>query len=166
MRKVNVKRICKKLCIVLVIIHISIYFTGCMKTNEASSKNPSVNEIDDKIKQSVDISSLEKADGEKLQKLYGISPDDIDEFLLYIASTNIKADEIAVFKVKDEKDLENIKNKIEKRVEEQSEDFKDYLPIEYDLLENHIVKCKGRYILFVVSDKSESVLNAFEESLK
>lgn len=162
----DVKKIYKKISIALIILYISTCFLGCTKTNGTNNKNISVNEIDEKIKQSVDISNLKKVDGEKLLKLYGINPDEIDEFILYIASTNIEADEVAIFKVKDEKDANSIKDKIQERVEGQLEDFKDYLPIEYDLLENHIIKCNGRYILFVVSDKAENILKEFEEALK
>lgn len=161
----DVKRIYKKLSIALIIMYISICFLGC-NTNRTNNKSVSINEIDEKIKQAVDISNLKNADGGKLQKLYGISPSEIDEFILYIASTNIEADELAIFKVKAEKDVNSIKDKIQERVQIQLEDFKDYLPIEYDLVENYIIKSNGKYILFVVSDKADSILKEFNEALK
>ena len=103
---------------------------------------------------------------EKLKKLYDVEEDEVEEFLLYTAPTNIKADELAIIKVKKSESIENIKHNISKRVKKKGNSFKDYLPEEYYLIENHILTTKGNYIFFVISDKAEDIENAFNESFE
>lgn len=138
--------------------------SGCSKEEEI--KNVSISEINKKIEENVDISQMRTANMDKLKKLYDVKEDDVEEFILYTAPTNIKADELAIIKVKKSESIENIKNNISKRVEKKGNSFKDYLPEEYYLIENHILTTKGNYIFFVISDKAEDIENAFNESFK
>ena len=138
--------------------------SGCSKEEE--TKNISVNEIDKKIQENVDISEMRTGNMDKLKKLYDINEDEIEEFILYTAPTNIKADELAIIKVKESESIENIKANISKRVKQKGNTFKDYLPEEYYLIENHILTNKENYIFFVISDKAEDIENAFNESFE
>lgn len=155
----------KKIFIIAVLVFsISIISTGCSSKKEV--KEISVNKIVEEIKNESDISSLKERNNEKLEKLYDINSDEIEEFALYTASSNLKADELLILKVKDEKDLPNIEDKINKRIENQSDSFKDYLPDEYYLMEKHVLKTNNNYILFAVSKDVDKIENAFDSTLK
>jgi len=45
----------------------------------------------------------------RLEKLYNFNDKEVENFIFYIASTNIKADEVTVIKAKDVNNVENIK---------------------------------------------------------
>ncbi|WP_291564965.1 DUF4358 domain-containing protein [Clostridium sp.] len=45
----------------------------------------------------------------RLEKLYNFNDKEVESFIFYIASTNIKADEVTVIKAKDVNNVENIK---------------------------------------------------------
>lgn len=137
--------------------------SGCSKEE---AKNISVTEINKKIEENVDISEMRPGNMDKLKKLYNIKEDEVEEFILYTAPTNIKADELAIIKVKKSESIENIEANISKRVKQKGNTFKDYLPEEYYLIENHILSNKDNYIFFVISDKAEDIENAFNESFK
>ncbi|MCU4724738.1 DUF4358 domain-containing protein [Bacillus cereus] len=109
---------------------------------------------------------MKEGDSKKLQKLYNINTDEVESFVLYTAPTNIKADEIAVIKVKDVKNVEDIKKNISNKVEKQSKSFKDYLPDEYFLIEKHVLKTKDNYILFAISKDADKVEKTFNQLLK
>lgn len=142
---------------------IAIILSGCDKK---MAKNPSVKEIDEKIKQTVDVSNMRQGDEAKLKKLYDINSDEVEEFVLYVAPSNIKADEITVIKVKDENNVSAIKDKIAARVQKQGESFKDYLPEEYYLIENHVLECKGNYVILAVSKDADKIHEAFNGFFK
>ncbi len=50
-----------------------------------------------------------KEDINRLEKLYNFNDKEAESFIFYIASTNIKADEVTVIKAKDVNNVENIK---------------------------------------------------------
>ena len=142
------------------------FLSGCSSLSKAETKNPTVSEINEKIKQSVDISTLKAGNFVKLKNLYGISKGEIEEFVLYRAPSNIKADEIVIIKVKDSNHVNNVKEKILKRASKQAISFKDYIPDEYYLIEKKEIKVNKNYILFAISKDVEKISNAFDECFK
>lgn len=161
--KQNIKN---NLTIMFLASFIFFTFIGCSIFNKQEIKNPSINEISEKIKQTTDMSNMKEGDSTKLKKLYDISPDDVEEFKLYTASSYLKADEIAIIKVKDSNNVPNIEDKISKRIEKQATSFKDYLPDEYFLVEKNVLKTNGNYILFIISKDSEKIEDVFDEFWK
>lgn len=137
--------------------------SGC---SSATKKDVSVKNINEKISKVTNISEMRQGQKEKIEKLYNINSNEIQEFVLYTAPSNIKSEEIAIIKVKDEKDVDNIKDKIEKRVEVQGNNFKDYLPKEYGLIEKHILKSNGKYVLLAISKDGEKIEKVFDDALK
>ena len=150
------------LLLLLVFAVGSLY--GC--SSKKITKNPSVDEILAKVKGATDISQMPEIDGEKLKMLYDIDAADLEGFKVYIAPSNIKADELAIIKVKDEKKVTEIKDKVAKRVENQSASFKDYLPEEYSLIQNHVLKTQGNYVFLTISKDAEKMEAAFDEAFK
>ncbi|WP_291580161.1 DUF4358 domain-containing protein [Clostridium sp. UBA6640] len=159
------KKINKKFLITAVVGTVVLgALTGCSGKEEA--KNISAAEIGEKIKQAANQDEMKEGDNDKLQKLYDINADEIENFVLYVAPTNLKADELAVIKVKDANDVESVKERLSKRVEEQGKSFKDYLPDEYFLIEKHVLKTKDNYVLLAISKDADKIESAFDEALK
>lgn len=152
------------LCMLLILFTVGTLF-GC-SSKKSAAKTPSVKEISGKIEQAIDMSNMKTGDSSKLQKLYKIDSKDLEEFAIYAPTSNIKADELAILKVKDANKLNEIKEKISKRVENQGTSFKDYLPNEYALIEKHVLKVNGNYILLAISKDSEKIEKIFDESFK
>jgi translation elongation factor EF-1beta len=126
-------------------------------------KTTSVEEINQKIIQVADVSELTKGNNDKLKKLYDISEEEIQDFVLYLPPSNIEASEILVLKVKDEGNLDEIKDKIFQRVDKKSEIFKDYLPEEYYLVEKKILDSNNKYLIFAVHRDWAKIQKAFDE---
>lgn len=141
------------------------FLTGCF-SSDTETKNPSVEDIGNNIKESVDFSDMVEVDKDKFERIYGIDTDKVEEFFAYAPSSNISASELAVIKVKDSSDLDYLKEKINMRVEKQAKSFKDYLPEEYYLIENHILKSKKDYVLFVISNDADEIEEIFDASFK
>lgn len=152
----------KKALVRMLLLLFILGILGCAKEKQ---NNPTIPEICDSVQQAVDLSSLKVADYPKFKKLYGISRAEIEDFVLYRAPSNIKADEIVIIKVKDAKYIDAVKEKILKRAAKQATSFRDYMPEEYFLVEKRIIKIKGNYILFVVSKDAKKIARIFEEAI-
>lgn len=104
----------------LVLLFISLLtIAGCGSSQTVAAKDPSVADIVQKIKQTSDISSMRVADAAGLKKLYGMNSDELSDFALFTAPSNIKADEIAIFKVKNSADIQSVKDQVTKRIDKQ-----------------------------------------------
>ncbi len=150
--------------ILLAILSLT-FLLGC-SSEKAIAKAPTIEEITKEIEEAIDISEMKKGDINKLKKLYDIDEDEIEDFVLYVAPTNIKADEMAIIKVKDENNIESIKEKISTRISDQGSVFESYLPEEYFLIEKHVLKSNGNYVLLVVSKDATKVEGIFDNSFK
>lgn len=140
---------------------ILVVLSGC----SGKQTNPSATEIGEQIGHTTNLEEMKEGDHKKLQKLYHINTDEVESFVLYTAPTNIKADEIAVIKAKDVKNVDNMKEKISNRIEKKSKSFKDYLPEEHFLIEKHVLKTKDSCILLAISKDSEEIEKAFDKAL-
>lgn len=150
------------LSIFLFVIILTISLAGC-----SSSKTPTIDQITQKVKQSSsDLSNMRVGDSAALKKLYNIDSTELDGFSLFTAPSNIKADEIAILKVKDANSISDIKDKIMKRVDKQSKSFSGYLPDEYYLIQHNILKVNGNYVIFAISKDAEKISSAFDETFK
>lgn len=153
----------KRFLVIIALMVTFLLFIGC---SGKSSTNISLNDVHENIKKAVNVAEMRTEDGSKLKKLYGIDETKLDGFYLYRASSNVKADELLILKVKDKNDMEGIKSNINKRIEKQKASFKDYLPKEYDLIENNVIKTKDNFLLFAISQDADKISSAFDESVK
>lgn len=155
----------RKIIITTLLIILTLSVAGCNLT-KTKLKNPSISEINEKISQAVDLSTLKVGNYAKFRKLYAIQKGDMEDFVLYRAPSNIKADEIVIIKVKASNQVNNVKEKVLKRVDKQAASFIDYLPDEYFLIEKKVLKVKNNYILLAISKDAEKIAKEFEESFK
>ncbi|MGG4454149.1 DUF4358 domain-containing protein [Brevibacillus porteri] len=156
----------KRILSVLLMFAIGMgMLTGCSSDGETTGELSAV-EVGEKIQQTVSFQDMKQGDLEKLQKLYQIEAGKVEDFILYTASSNVRADEVAVIKVKDANDTENIKEKLQQRIEAQTIKLKDYRPEEYFLIEKHVLKTKGQFVLFAVSKEVDQIETVFDEALK
>lgn len=121
-----------------------------------------VAEIQDHMEQKVDFSRMQLRDEGELRKWYGIEPETLEGFVLYTATSNVKADELAILKVKDIRDIAGVMEQIEQRIQAQTVKFKDYRPEEYYLIEKHVLKSKGQFVFFAVSKEADGMEAAYD----
>ncbi|MFG0214618.1 DUF4358 domain-containing protein [Brevibacillus porteri] len=156
----------KRFLSVLLMLAIGMGILAGCSSSGGTSEELSAAEMGERIQQTVSFQDMKQGDLEKLQKLYQIEAGKVEDFILYTASSNVKADELAVIKVKDASDTENVKEKFQQRIEAQTIKLKDYRPEEYFLIEKHVLKTKGRFILFAVSKEVDQIESVFDEALK
>jgi len=125
----------------------------------ASSTDKILNAMLEKIEQP----SLMDLAPEELKNYYDIDPDFVEEFTIKTPAFNLMANEIAVIKVKDVKDIEAVKKGMEKRASDVQKMFEQYLPEPYKHAQNYKIVDKGNYVLFLISESADDLVKAFTE---
>lgn len=150
------KIIRKILCAVLA-VSVVFVFAACSSGNKDVDTAAMAQELSEKLKFDDD---LQKTDGEAVKVLYGI--DYAEEAQLYIGS-GATAEEIAVFKLKDDNDANKAVEDVKKRVENQKNAFENYVPAEVDRLNSAIIRKNGNYVVFCVTsdDSADSIINSY-----
>ncbi|RJX40496.1 DUF4358 domain-containing protein [Paenibacillus pinisoli] len=95
---------------------------------------------------------------------YVIDTDLIDEFTIKTPAFNLSSNEIAIVKVKDNKDIAEIKKSMEQRAADVQRMFENYLPEPYKLAQNYKIATEGDYVLFLISEKADELEKAFKEA--
>ncbi|SDT53134.1 protein of unknown function [Paenibacillaceae bacterium GAS479] len=134
--------------------------------NAGTGKVPTVAGLTERMEKAVDLSVMKQQDADKLRKLYGIEADVIEDFVLYTATSNVKADELAIIKVKNASETASVMEQIKQRIQAQTVKFKDYRPKEYYLIEKHVLRSKGPFVLFTVSENVDRIEEAFDAAWK
>lgn len=148
----------------LTLVVVISVLSGCSGKDDKTPEQLSATQIGKSIEQAVSLKEMKKRDLSKLQELYKIDADSVDNFILYTSTSNVKADELAVIKLKDESQVENVKKNIQQRIETQKIKFKDYRPDEYFLVENHLLKTKGPIVFFAVSKEADQMEHGFDDA--
>lgn len=125
--------------------------------------NISVDGLAEKLLKEVKFKDkMSKIEKEMALLQYNLSDKDVEEVVMYL-STGATAEEIAVFKVKDES-KRKVQSAVEKRVADQKVAFKDYNPVELEKLKNPTMYAKDEYVVLCISDedsKSEKIINEY-----
>lgn len=142
MKKVIKNALCLVLCALTIFA-----FAGCSGTQ---TKEIDIEKLANDILTQVQFKdTLTKLDDDMISKLYGI--DYAEQQIVYI-STGATAEEIALFKLKDESDAQNAYDAVNKRLDYQKSSFELYIPEEMVKLDAAVIDLYGNYVIFCVSD--------------
>lgn len=159
------RTIYRNFAIAITAVICAVIFAGC-STGSKSAKTPKLSDIEAAIGKQMKLSEMIKLDDDKLTKVYGIDPSELSEYSVYISDSNAQADELALVKAKDPKNTQKLMDLVSKRIDSQSEGFKDYIPDEYNKLQKHVLKDQNGYILMVVSNDSDKIEDIFDGFFK
>ena len=159
--------------VVLVLLGVGGYFLYTYLTyDEYENVEITANEIYEKVLESDyqdlgsiadNIPTLLTLDATQIanEKTYGIDVNLLESYEIGVALMDIRSTEFAVVKVKDEKDVDMIKEKFTKRAKNISLDFIDTLEDQYELAKNASIFSRGPYVAMIISDVSDEMIGTF-----
>lgn len=109
-----------------------------------------VHEIIQNIQEKADLSGMYEASMEEFVNLYGVEESAIEDASLLAPMMIVNASEFALVKAKTEADVAKVVEGINKRVAALDEQWSTYLPDQYELVENHTIVTKGRYVFLMI----------------
>ena len=159
--KINYADLIKWIFALLIIVLIVLKFTG----NRV--RNADFKDVKKAVEKTVkDDDTVLDGDNVMVKRLYGIDPADYDGIMLKYPSTNMNVNEVFLVKLKDVKQQDQILEAVEKRLETQKNNFENYGTNQYSILKKSVTDVQGNYIMFVVNEKTDPIVKAFEKSLK
>lgn len=126
-----------------------------------SKSEKTFDEAHEIIKTHLDAGRFTKQDGEILKHWVELDPDSVAKFAFYGPETNLSVNEILLVEVKDEKDMEALKDTISKHLKRLEENYSNYLPEQGELVKKAVVKTEGKLLLLVINEDT----SVFEDVL-
>ena len=123
-----------------------------------------MDEINTSILKTADLTNMVQGDVKKLRKLYYINKNEVENFILYAPKTNMDANEVLVLKGKDEESVKILRDKIEARVDKQSDSFASYRPELKEVIDDYELKEKGQYLYLIISEENKKINKAIEKN--
>ncbi len=95
-----------------------------------------------------------------LTALYGISTDDLLDYVAYMPMINVSAEEYFIAKVAEGK-MDTVEDGIMKRQSDLETTWSTYLPEQYELVKDYTLIKKGDYILFAIAPDTSAIEEIF-----
>jgi len=164
----------KKLLVLLMSVVTLVAFTGCAQKEVV--KNVPVRDIITSIESEVEtVKGLSELDFNKEElsefdmmtiEAFGFNLEDIEEGIIKYPMINLQAEEVIIIKAKDETKMTAIKEALQLHVENQMAAFENYVPENYEMVKNHVLKTEGNYVLLAISTDAAKIDEIFTNALK
>ena len=151
----------KKIIYLLIMVLSILTFSACGK----ATANPVAKDVTASIISDFSSDSMTELSADRVNSYYDIDLKKLEDFSIYIEGSGGYADEVAIFKVKDNKDIEDIKASIDDRIKNRLKDFDGYNSEELVKIKDNLVLVKGKYILFVISENNDKAKSTFNAAL-
>ena len=154
----------KKLQTILIGMLIGgLLMAGCSGGNSKPVEPElTANEMVDEMLAKVEQPAMMELPADQVKDIYHIDPETFEEYAIRIPMMNVKTNEVAVMKVKNSDDVPKVEEAVKQRAEDVQKQFESYLPDQYEIAKNYQVVTKGDYVLFVISDQADELVNVFE----
>lgn len=150
-----------KKMILFISVALMIFMIGC------SSKDVSLTDIKDKLKDTVDFSTFSREEESSfLKDTFDFDMDKIDEYEVYVPQTNLNTNTILLLNLKNASDASEFKEKIDAYKENLLSIYEDYAPDQAEFVKDSVYEEHGKTIVLVISDKSEEVKKALADLYK
>lgn len=90
----------------------------------------------------------------------------VEDFEVLSPMMNVKASEIAVFRVKDETDGPEIQQALEQRAQDVRNSFEFYLEDQYEIAQKAEVRVKGPFVCLMIDENAADMAEEFEKMVK
>ncbi len=157
----------KKLSALLLALLLVVGLAACSGSNSGTEgKNADLTKVMDDMKAVLENKEMMDLGKDNLLQNYGIDPESVKQFAVYIDSTGLKGDEIILLEAKDEEAAKTVKEMIDARYQQKENTMKSYQPEEYAMLKECKVQQNGNYISLIVSPQHEELEKIYNEAFK
>lgn len=111
------------------------------------------------------LPSLSKLDDETMTVLYPLSTDDLVEYGCYGSLMSVQASEFFIAKVQSGQ-MDAVKEAILSRQSDLEEQWRQYLPAQYELVQNYQLVQNGDYIFFGIAENISAAVDVFNQYTK
>lgn len=165
----------RKIALLFVFLLTLVFFGGCIGKSNSSKSGKTEAAEKAKCKEILE-ELLAECEGIQTDTNLFYGDEKYEEYFEYLYDTSFDraqdgaygysseayADEVTVILANEEKDVKVIKGHLEDRISRRMKDFMGYKPEEFAKLENAVVYTEGLYVVMVVSDDPDAVIEKFK----
>lgn len=133
------------------------------ETVEMTELQKQVNDVIESGK--YELPSLMMVSEDELETLYYLNSDDVNDFAIFLPLMNVQATEIMVVEAKDGK-VDVVKEALDKRLADLDATWAQYLPSQYELVQNYVTFTEGNTVGVVIAEEAQAIADDIQASLK
>lgn len=138
-------------------IALLLFYTG------GSTK--SFDEVRSVVEASLNTENLTEQGSQALKRYYGLNSEEYEGVMYYSSEFSISAEEVLLIRVKDESQVQQVRDAVEGRISDRLNDFEGFAPEEVQLLEEAQLLVRGKYIFLAIAPEAEVYADVFVTSL-
>lgn len=164
MKNERMIRMKKTMISVLFLLTGLLVFAACSSSSDTPKKEvtKTSKEITTEMMEGKELPAfVEIEDDAQLKDFYGIDGALLEDYSVHMPMMNVKSDELAVLRLKDQKDISTVEEQLKKRAEAIQQQFEQYLPDQYEHAKNYQIVQQGNYILFVIAEDTKQFIDSF-----
>lgn len=142
--------------VVLAIFLIFVYWTE-------SAKDIPMSQIEKALLSNKYVKEMTVQTPRELERYMHIAASNYDGFFYTRSVNNLAVDEVLVVKAKSKDQLNQLKDAIDNRINQQITNYQGYAPRQVSMLKNAKTFTKGNYIFYCVSKKPDSISEDFTD---
>ncbi len=152
----------KRILIFLLSALLILSVSACSdNSNEVS--DASATEVALTVKEGVTfVDDMFEVSNEVVPDFYNL-PEGVTDFKVYMSASGATAEELAVFKCDSKKTSDEVIKACEKRTENLTEKFEDYIPEELTKIKSAVIEEKNGFVMFICADSTEPAEEKFKD---
>ena len=148
---------------VLIVVAVGIFMFFNFSKPQVSSKDFAT--VQAETLNNIDLSSMELKDNISIKRFLDLDPEMFENIVYYKSQDALSADEIVLVKFRSLEDSDTFRQKMEKRIEEQTNIFSGYAPEQADKLSRSVIEISVNYACMIVYPDADMIRTQFLESL-
>ena len=150
----------KKIAIIIGIVAVIVIIAVVLIFNMNKEVVLNLEEVDTQMSEKIGIDEAAMANIDKtiLENLYQIEPDMVANVVGKVPMMNVHASMYLVIEAAEGKE-EEVFNKVKEYSQAQEEQWKMYLPAQYELVQNRKEGIVGKYVYLIISETPEELEN-------
>ena len=154
------KRIIAMLCAVMLVLAL------CSCSGGGTTQTKPLNEVFADIKSSVDLGEvLEYTDVAMLDRYYGISADEVEEFAGCVNSSGTDQTEIVLIKAVNIAAAEKVEEVLNNKYNSKLNENRNYNPEQAAMIEKCKVERNGQHVAMIISADAEAITKIYESGI-
>ena len=108
---------------------------------------------------------VEFTDASTIERFYGITADQMEEFAGGVNNSGVNQEEIVLIKAKDADSASDIETKLSNRLESKLNETKNYNPEQYAIVEKASVNTSGLYVSLIISENRDGITKIYNDAI-
>ena len=129
-------------------------------------KDVNIDSIKFSVSKDETVNCMEEFGASRIKRDYGFNINDFGEAFYYGYESVMECDKVMVIKLNDGTDGKEILSAVKDKNDELKKLFQSYAPDQYTILNNCVLEKKGKYIIYIVSEKASEIRNTIIDCIK